>query len=41
MKRPTLKIINNFTEPIKKTKPVKPKETFWEKFDRIIHIVLF
>jgi len=35
-------MINNFKEPIKKIirKPIK-KETFWEKFDKIIHQLLF
>ena len=40
MKKPTLLIINNFKEPIKKTKPVKPKN-FWKKFDNLINFILY
>jgi len=41
MKKPTLLIINNFKEPIKKTKPVKPKKDFWKKFDNLINFILY
>ena len=38
-------VVNNFKEVVKtapkpKPKP-KPKEQFWEKFDAIIHQILF
>ena len=41
MKRPTLVIVNNFKEKIKTPSKPKPKEDFWSKFDRIIHMILF
>ena len=39
MKKPTIKIINNFSQPINLR--VKEKITFWEKFDKIINLILF
>ena len=39
MKKPTLLIINNFKEPIKKT--IKPKKDFWKKFDNLINFILY
>ena len=41
MKHPTLVIVNNFKEKIKTPQKPKPKEDFWYKFDKIIHIILF
>ena len=41
MKKPTLVIINNFKEPIKKTIKPKPKEEFWKKFDNLINFILY
>ena len=42
MNRPTLIAINNFKEPIReKINKPKPKEDFWVKLDRIIHLILF
>lgn len=37
MKKAT--IINNFSQPIKLR--IKEKKTFWEKFDKIINLILF
>jgi hypothetical protein len=34
-----IKIINNFSEPVKLR--VKKKLTFWEKFDKIINLILY
>ncbi len=32
------KIINNFKEPIKKK--TKPPETFWDKFQNVLNLIL-
>lgn len=42
LKRSKDLLVNNFKEEIKKPKPLpKPKEDFWIKFDKIIHMILF
>ena len=41
MKRPTLIVVNNFKEKIHKPIRAEPKEDFWVKLDRIIHLILF